>query len=214
MNVQRLQNAGLRLRVQAWRLGPTRLAAWALSVLGLAVGLTWFGAMAPQFQREQSAALQVALDLAGGAAGPAQKHAVADPVSTISAALAEPEQVGIVLRDLFAAAAKADLELEQADYKWLSVPSAASRHLQINLPVKGNYSAIRALCEHLLLAHPALSLDDLAMRRESVADEAALASLQFTLHLRPEPGSGLVGTSSAHTTDPGNAQITPQEAPQ
>ena len=209
MKLQSLQNTGLRLRVQAWRLGPTRFAAWALSILALVVAIAWFGAIAPKIHREQNTALQAALDLAAGAAKPAQMNAVADPVRTITAALAGPEQVGIVLRDLFLAAAKAELELEQADYKWLSEPSASSRRLHISLPVKGNYSAIRALCEHLLLAHPALSLDDFALRRESVAEETALASLQFTLHLQPEVGAPLL-----YATSKSGTPTTQPEAPQ
>jgi hypothetical protein len=198
MNLQRLQNAGLRLRVEVWRLGPARCAAWVVSGMAIVVGVTWFGALAPKYQRDQDAALQAAIALQARPAKPADRAPVTDQVVAISAALAAPDQVGIVLRDLFTAAEKAELELEQADYKWIAEPSAASRRLQINLPVKGSYSAIRALCEHLLLAQPALSLDDFALRRESVADEAAVANLQFTLYLRSESGTtSAVGSASS-----------------
>jgi hypothetical protein len=52
---------------------------------------------------------------------------------------------------------------------------------RVQFPVKGTYSQLRAFMEEFLQVMPALSLDELSLKRETVADDELEARLGMTL---------------------------------
>jgi len=89
-----------------------------------------------------------------------------------------------VLRQLFAAAAKNGLELDQGDYTLSSEQSGDIHRYQISLPVSGSYPALRAFLAEALNGSPALALSHLEMERAVIEDTELVASLRFTLFLK------------------------------
>jgi hypothetical protein len=74
------------------------------------------------------------------------------------------------------------IELQSARY---TTPAAGGRieRYEIVLPVSGSYGQIRDFLKRALAEIPVLSLDQMALRRDSRNDGAVHAELHLTLHL-------------------------------
>jgi hypothetical protein len=124
---------------------------------------------ASQIERNRSAALAL----------PDAKSAERDQAVLPVAAAAEE-----VLRQLFAAAAKNGLVLDQGDYTLSGEKAGETHRYQISLPVAGSYPALRAFLALALNDNPALALNHVEMERGVIEDTKLVASLRFTLFLK------------------------------
>jgi hypothetical protein len=88
---------------------------------------------------------------------------------------------------LFAAAKHAGLRLERGGYRPASTLGAGLKRYQINLPVSGEYPAIRAFLAEALERQPGLALDNLTLLREAIGTPEVTAKLSLTLYLREAP---------------------------
>lgn len=88
------------------------------------------------------------------------------------------------LRQLFNAAGKNGLTLDQGDYSMSSEKSGEIHRYQINLPVQGSYHALRAFIAQSLNENPALALAHVELMREVIEDTDLQATLRFTLFLK------------------------------
>lgn len=102
------------------------------------------------------------------------------------ARLAPPKDRGDLLKSLFKIAADASVTLAQADYRLQPDADCACQQLQITLPIKGTYLQVRAFVEAALASIPALALDEIAFRRETVKNPNVEARLRLSLYLREE----------------------------
>lgn len=88
------------------------------------------------------------------------------------------------LKRIFSEADKAGLVLAQADYQRLRDNAGGVSKLQITVPVKGSYPKVRAFMRSLLTALPALSIDEVGFRRETIKAQQVEARIKMTLHLQ------------------------------
>jgi hypothetical protein len=85
---------------------------------------------------------------------------------------------------LFDLAAKSNLSLSQGEYKAAYDKASRVSTYQINLPVKGPYQSIWQFAMQGLRDMPFASLDEIAFRRDAIADANVEARLRFTLYLK------------------------------
>ena len=90
------------------------------------------------------------------------------------------------LRQLFMAADKAGLDLEQGEYKLVEDTGTNRRRYTLTLPVIGSYPAIHSFIARSLNDDHALALNSIEMRRETIEDSELDALLSFTLYLGAE----------------------------
>lgn len=160
------------------RLGWPGLAGLALGV----AAATGHYALTPALQAE-------AEQLAGQAERAAARRAAA-PVKALPPSLAErlpgdrrtPEAVA----RLFAAAAEAQLAMDEGEYKLQGEGVPGLQRYQITLPMQGRYPALRGFLAGALNGNPTLALDGINLSRESVESAELQAVLRFTLYLRGE----------------------------
>lgn len=88
------------------------------------------------------------------------------------------------LRQLFQAAAKSGLSLDQGDYTLSSEKSGDINPYQISLPLYGSYPAVRGFIARALNENPALALAYVEMGREVIEDTDLETTLRFTLFLK------------------------------
>jgi hypothetical protein len=94
------------------------------------------------------------------------------------------------VRTLFALASKAGLVLSQGEYKRTLDRNGRFHTYQINLPVKGGYSAIWQFAVLALRAIPFASLDEISFRRDTIGEPEVEAHLRITLYLTDQaPGA-------------------------
>lgn len=99
-----------------------------------------------------------------------------------------PEQ-GVVFNamgKLYNAAAQQNLNLEQGEYRLLSVRDSKFARYDIVLPVKGGYVQVRKFIAQALAEVPTLSLEAVTFGRQKIDDSAVDAQLRMTLYLRQD----------------------------
>ena len=119
--------------------------------------------------------------------------------------LVAPQAVPETLAQLFAAAAAAKVTLAQGDYKNTPEKQSGYSALRIVLPVKSSYPQLRAFVDAALAQNPALALEEITFKRETVDASTGEARVRFVLYMR-EPGS----SAEAPTTAPAPAAAVPE----
>ena len=103
---------------------------------------------------------------------------------SFQARLAAPADRATLLKQVFAHASAAGIPLAQGDYALIAEPEGGYDRLQIMLPLKGTYPQIRAFVDGMLEEIPAISLDEISFRRDSIKSTNIEVRLRLTLYLR------------------------------
>lgn len=98
--------------------------------------------------------------------------------------LATKESLPGIVRILFSEARKADLTLQQVDYKLKEEKDDGYLVYSISVPIKGAYARIYQFAESVLVQLPAAALEDINFKRDNVEASTTEAQLQFAIYLR------------------------------
>ena len=93
-------------------------------------------------------------------------------------------------KTLFALATRWRLELPQGQYKQACDESGAWCSYRMQLPVVGEYAAVRGFVQEALHALPSLALDGASFKREGAAAAELEVVLRWTLYQAPVRASG------------------------
>jgi len=157
-------------------LGPMGMAGLAL--LALAGFFQLFVLQPLEAKHERLAS---ALSRSEGRA-PAQSSSAGEKLAALYQFLGDKEQPATdALAKLYAAGKATGVELQSASYKAQKAAGRIERY-EIVLPVSGTYAQIRDFLGRALAEVPALSLDQMALRRESRNQPEVHAELRLTLH--------------------------------
>jgi len=159
-------------------LGPLGIAS---AVLLAAAALFQLGVVRSLEAREAEAAERLARQAPRAqASGPA---AAADKVAAVYQHLSRDETAATDwLAKLHAIGAATGLELKSAAYRTQPTEGRIVRY-EIVLPIAGSYPQIRDFLTRSLAEMPAMSIDQLTLRRESRNDATLHAELRMTLHM-------------------------------
>lgn len=84
---------------------------------------------------------------------------------------------------IYAAAERQNIVLASGAYKLTGAETGNIQRYQITLPIKGSHVQIRRFLSDLLTEVPALSLDDISFKRETIDLPAVNAVIKLTLFL-------------------------------
>lgn len=91
------------------------------------------------------------------------------------------EELNAELGRLIALAAEQGLQVPSGDYRLMPGKDGLFDRYVLNLPVTGSYRTIRAYLAAVRNEFPDLAIDDVSLRRESVANAEVEAQLRFIL---------------------------------
>lgn len=187
-----LAQFALQARLRLTRLGWSNVLAGLLASVGAVAWLWGIPRLEQQTAARQTALLAAQKTLASAPPVPtAPVMPVAEQrLQQFYDVLGESRFAEQQVKTLFALAAKNDLALNQAEYKFAANKNGLFHTYAISLPVKGQYAAIRPFCEQVLLAIPFASLDEIDFKRDAVGNPNLDAKLRFTLHLDNVGGMG------------------------
>jgi Tfp pilus assembly protein PilO len=96
-----------------------------------------------------------------------------------------PERTSVPdwLRIIFLAARAQSLTLEQGEYKANIDKRTRLLAYEIEVPVRGSYAQIRKFVADVLDKIPAIALEEIVIKRQTIRDPRIEASLRFTLFL-------------------------------
>jgi Tfp pilus assembly protein PilO len=85
------------------------------------------------------------------------------------------------LEKIYAAAAQQQIVLESAAYRLLPAEDGALQRYQMTLPLKGSHIQIRRFLSVILNEAPAIALDDIVFKRETIDTPTVSAVIKLTL---------------------------------
>lgn len=179
MNQVNLAALLLRARIALLRLGVPACVALVLCVAGVAAW-AWLLPQRAAQQKVMAVPLPSPATLVTAPPPPSANQNLAEFYAVLGEQRYAEQQVKV----LFDLAAKSSLVLNQGEYKSSYDKAARVSSYQINLPVKGPYQSIWQFAMQGLRDIPFASLDEVAFRRESIAEPAVEARLRFTLYLK------------------------------
>ena len=181
-----------RLRLQCevllWRHGY----CWALLLVALILVLAGQFLVLPH---QKSSELQTQQQLLALEQGQAEKEmrgrlpvrpSAEDEVLDQLLAVAYPEeQVSDILRRIAKTAQSNGVFLSQSDFQTSADRHGGLTQLQVTLPVKASYPQMKGFVEQVLLQNPGVSLDELILKRDSVAQNQVEVSAKLSLWILP-----------------------------
>lgn len=199
MTIVRLSLASLQLRLAVARFGWFKAGALALLVLA---GTAWLWGIA-YLQKQTDAPLndlqraRLQLQSQSVLAPGAGRSQLEERLAAFGNVLGDVRSAEQQIQTLFAVAAKTGLTLRQAEYKTALDRSSGVSYLEVRLPVRGSYAAIRSFCEQTLLAIQFASLDEISFKRDTIGSAMLEAKLRFTLYMGDSKPSAPFKPSSA-----------------
>ncbi len=173
----------LRARLLLARVNPLVALVVALLVAGASVQVALIPARA-RLDADYEAARRLARTPLPPRPAPSAPPPSSDQnLAQFYATLGDARGVERQLKAVFALAARHGLTLEQGEYRTTADRNAKLVAYQVNLPVKGNYSAIWQFAMDVLRAVPHASLDDVAFRRDAIGAAGVDARLRLTFYL-------------------------------
>ena len=95
-------------------------------------------------------------------------------------------QMPTVLAQVYAEAKGAGVSLDSGRYTFTPAKSGAFARYELEFPVKGRYSDIRAFVDRTLTAVPAAVLDKLDVERKTIGDATVNADIGLVVYVRSE----------------------------
>jgi hypothetical protein len=195
MGLSFLQNAWLRMRWQAERLGTPGKIGFALFVFSVAF---FIAAVLPR--RAESSALMIKAETM-------QAQLKAEPARTstsgsgIRKAVQGREGLQVFyeffpsfdstpfwINEVVQSAAEHAVEISGTEYRLVREKEVKLARYEMLVPVRGKYSQVRGFIADALRAVPPMALVDVTIKREGVESELLDANLKFNLYLTEGPG--------------------------
>lgn len=183
-----LSDTLLRIRWQAERLGNAGKIGVGLLVFS---AVFFFAAVLPR--QEESNALRIKAEemQARLRSQPAEKESDPAPkvvygtqaLKAFYAFFPNIDSTPFWIGEVVKAAAQQGIELGSADYRMEREKDIRLARYEMVLPVRGQYAQVRGFVAEALRAVPAMSLADLAIKREGVGSDLLEANLKFNLYL-------------------------------
>lgn len=188
MAALRLEEIKLQAGILFHRQGPWPFVAAAMCLLAVLFALLVIPGQisATENARQELARLQ-AEQLAQRAKPESERIS---PARALARVLADPHDTNGQIGLLLSVAATSGVAVAQADYRRNTDSQQTWTQLQIAMPVKADYLALRKFIFAALAAMPSLSLDQLTLKREQAANSMVEAQLVFSIWQRvPEAGA-------------------------
>lgn len=158
-------------------------------VIGLGVllfaGAFYFSALGPAEREVQVQALGAERLRTRTLLQPGSAGDPADDLRRFYALFPPTERLSGELERLYALARKANLELQQGEYR-LEAKNPGLAAYRISLPIRGAYPQIREFVDATLAEVPIASVDALRFERKKVGDTSLEAQVRLTLYFRQQ----------------------------
>ena len=164
----------LRLRHELGSLG--------MAALALIAAMAAFHALVLQPLEARKAGLEERLARQPPAAETAANELPADKVSAVYEYLQKDEETTDWLAKLHGIGTATGVQLKSANYRTHQTDGRIVRYEMV-IPIAGSYPQIRDFLQRALADIPVMSVDQLALKRETRNDGAIQAELRLTLHM-------------------------------
>ena len=172
-----------RLRREVGRLGGAGVVGIGLLVFAATFYLSAHRPARQELTQLRVEARQLEERLHLGDSRSRREAAPGEQLATFYAFFPREESTPHWLARIFAAAAANRIELESGEYRRDRKAGERLARYEILLPIKGSYAQVRGFVAEVLATVPAIVLEEVNLRRESVQSPQLDARVRFTLYL-------------------------------
>lgn len=170
-----------RLRLEAelavWRYGWRLPLAGLAALAALGICLIW---LPLQYAGLGAARAELARSAARQAQGVGQSSLL-PPLQQFRSVLASQDATPTQLRVIHQKAIEAGLSVAQLDVRRQQDSASGVSQLQVSLPLKGSYPALKQFCRVMLAQMPSVSIDQLIIKREQTNSNVVEAQLTLSI---------------------------------
>jgi Type II secretion system (T2SS), protein M subtype b len=191
MKLPTINSGTLRTRVDiaVWRYGWLWLVIVALGLILMALELGWQPRQQASLETQRTALAQQQ-----------QQFLLAEKTQRTSALSSDgpndlesldrytvsQQDVGTVLRQVLALGSTHGVTLTQSEFQTSNEGHGGLQQVQITLPVRASYTALRAFTEASLRQHPMVSMDQINMKREAITQGTVEVRLKLSIWVDPQ----------------------------
>lgn len=185
LNTIDFQRARLAGEILVWRAGWLPLA----TILLLAIGILGWAVLVPLEHARVAELAQHARQLERQVAQGRFAKPEEPSLLVFKRALSPQSATNDILRHMYQLARDSSVITVQADFRRIRDNAGLTSQLQIALPVRGSYPAIRHFAFSLLASVPSLSIDQISFKREQIASDMVEAQLIMSVWQTPSENS-------------------------
>jgi Tfp pilus assembly protein PilO len=175
----------LGLRDVASRLGWTGRLGLLLLAAALVLHLVRVAVLEREIQALQTEASNLQQRLRSGQAlGSRPNETSAEQLAAFYAYFPASDNAPALLGKIHAAAAANGIVLRSGEYKFDRPADQKLARYSITLPVVGSYGQLRRFIAQVLADVPAAAIDEIQMRRETIASTSLEARIRLSLYMR------------------------------
>jgi len=168
------------LIARARTLGALPLAGAALIALAL---LLYLVAVVPLYDQVESLRGEVVQTRERLTGQVSPQEAQGEELSSFYGFFPESHSSPVWLGKIYGAAKETGVRLASGEYELQQVKDSRLLRYRISLPAHGSYEQVREFVAAVLQEVPAVSLDDIALRREDIHSSEVEARLRLTLYM-------------------------------
>jgi Type II secretion system (T2SS), protein M subtype b len=191
MKLPTISSGALRTRVDiaVWRYGWLWLVIIALGLILIALELIWQPRQQASLETQRIALAQQQqqyLSADKTQRTSARSSDVPNDLESLDRYTVSQQEVGTVLRQVLALGGTHGVALTQSEFQTSNEGHGGLQQVQITLPVRASYTALRAFTEASLRQHPMVSMDQINMKREAITQGTVEVRLKLSIWVDPQ----------------------------
>ncbi len=122
-----------------------------------------------------------------------------DPKESLNGYTISEAELSNIVRQITEIAKTQGLVLTQSEFQTSNEGHGGLRQVQITLPVRANYAQVRSFAEAALRQLPMVSVDQIGIKRETIAQTSVEVRLKLSVWVDPRKGSSSASAKLAPT---------------
>lgn len=191
MKMATLSAGALRTRfdIAVWRYGWLWLLVLALALILMALELGWQPRQQASLETQRTALTQQQqqfLQVEKTQRTRARASDKPNDLESLDRYTVSQQEVGTVLRQVLALGTTHGVALTQSEFQTSNEGHGGLQQVQITLPVRASYTALRAFTEATLRQHPMVSIDQINIKREAITQGTVEVRLKLSIWVDPQ----------------------------
>lgn len=183
-----LQHLRLRIEIGLWRYGWLWIVALTVLMLGILLHTAWLPQQAQNVQLLDERLVAVELEQKQRRSAPPSSPKISDidqATEQLARITYSSTEVSVALQMIQQIAKAKGIALAQSEFQTTTEGLGGFKQIQVTLPVRCSYPQLRDFTSTLLRQLPGISLDQIILKRDNIAQSQADVRLKLSIWVNP-----------------------------
>ena len=182
-----LQHLRLRIEIGLWRYGWLWIVALTVLMLGILLHTAWLPQQAQNVQLLDERLVAVELEQQRRSAPPSSPKIsdIDQATEQLARITYSSTEVSVALQMIQQIAKAKGIALAQSEFQTTTEGLGGFKQIQVTLPVRCSYPQLRDFTSTLLRQLPGISLDQIILKRDNIAQSQADVRLKLSIWVNP-----------------------------